>query len=130
MGITARDVTVIVPTRGRKDRVGALLSQLRHPHDRVMVVIDDGRESEDLPSCLNGQILIRCKPDAGSVGALEAGIMAANTSHVLLLNDDVVSLSPIAWRRRFGSTMSNSPMLMALWAWTTARNGRISPALP
>jgi hypothetical protein len=87
--IEARDVTVIVPTRGRKDRVGALLAALNHPHDRTLIVVDEGREGIDLPASLNGQIIVKCKPDAGSVKAWEAGIVAAATSHVLLLNDDV-----------------------------------------
>jgi hypothetical protein len=89
MGISVRDVTVVVPTRSRKDRVGTLLSNLTHPHDRVIVVVDKGRESEDLPANLNGQTVIACEPDCGSVRAQETGILSAETSHVLCLNDDV-----------------------------------------
>jgi len=89
MGISVQDITIVVPTRDRKDRVGTLLSTLEHPHDRVIVVVDEGREKVDLPDQLNGQCVVKCKPDCGAVRAAEAGIEAAKTSHVLLLNDDL-----------------------------------------
>lgn len=89
MGISIRDVTVIVPTRSRKEQVGALLSKLKHPHDLVTVVVDEGREADDLPSSLNGQVILKCPKDAGAAKAMEAGIVAAKTSHVLCIGDDL-----------------------------------------
>jgi glycosyltransferase involved in cell wall biosynthesis len=89
MGISIRDVTVIVPTRGRKDRVGTVLSAIKHPADRVMVVVDDGRQAEDLPANMDGQVVVKSPPKCGSIKAWETGVVAAQTSHVLLLNDDI-----------------------------------------
>lgn len=89
MGISIRDVTVIVPTRGRKDRVGALLKTLDHPHDRTVLVVDEGRESIDLPDNLNGQKVMTCTPNCGCIKAMEVAIKDCKTSHLLLFNDDV-----------------------------------------
>ena len=89
MGIGIRDVTIVVPTRSRKERVGTLLSKLQHPHDRILLVVDKGREQEDLPSNLNGQIVVNSEPNCGSIKAIETGIVAAKTSHVLFINDDM-----------------------------------------
>lgn len=89
MGISIRDVTVVVPTRSRKEQVGTLLSSLNHPHDLVTVVVDEGREKEDLPDNLNGQVVLKVKPDLGPVKAVEDGIVSAKTSHVLVLGDDL-----------------------------------------
>jgi hypothetical protein len=89
MGISIRDVTVIVPTRGRKARVGNFLDQLQHPHDLTIIVVDEGRESEDLPGNLNGQVIIKVAPACGPVKAVEKGIESSKTSHVLVLGDDL-----------------------------------------
>ena len=90
MGISIQDVTVIVPTRSRKEQVGTLLSKLNHPHDRVLLVVDEGGDGEHLPDGLNGQIIVHCAKDAGPVAAMERGIVESKTSHVLPLGDDVV----------------------------------------
>ncbi len=89
MGISIRDVTVIVPTRSRKERVGTLLSNLKHPHDLITVVVDESRRDLDLPNNLNGHVVVTCPDDAGAAKAMEAGIVAAKTSHVLCLGDDL-----------------------------------------
>jgi len=89
MGIGIRDVTVIVPTRSRKEQVGTLLSSLKHPHDLVCLVVNEGREGEDLPATLNGQVVLKCPKDAGPVAAAEHGILESKTSHFILLGDDV-----------------------------------------
>jgi len=89
MGIGIRDITVIVPTRSRKEQVGALLSSINHPHDLVCLVVNEGRESEDLPTNLNGHIVVKCAKDAGPVAAAEKGIAEAKTTHFILLGDDV-----------------------------------------
>lgn len=91
--LRASDVTLIIPTRSRKERLGGLIDNLKHPHELTVIVVDEGRETEDLPANLNGHCVVRCSPDSGSVKAMEAGILACKTSHFIALNDDV-SLAP------------------------------------
>lgn len=86
MGKTKHDLTIVVPTRGRKSRVERLLVEITHRP--LMLVVDEGRNGEDLPEDLKGATVLRCPP-GGPPTACHTGLMAADTSLVVFITDDI-----------------------------------------
>lgn len=85
------DITIVIPTRGRREQIAALLASVRS--FRVILVCDADRLLIDLPSDSgsNTQVVevVPCSPRCGSVKAMEVGMLHVSTSHALILNDDV-----------------------------------------
>ncbi len=87
MGIQNSDVTIIVPTRGRREWAQSILDHVEHRP--LMFVIDRGRAELDLPTNLNGAQVIEVEPGQGCPKTLEKGIEACQTRLFLCLVDDV-----------------------------------------
>ncbi len=81
------DVTIIVPTRGRKELVEKLLSQVTHRP--LLLVVEQGRELIDVPADIRGATMVIRPPDLGCPKAYEYALSEVKTTHVLGLTDDI-----------------------------------------
>lgn len=101
------DITVLIPTRGRRELVAQRLRDIAHRPLRL--VIDRGRRAQDLPEDLLGATVLECEPDCGAPRALEAGLRAVQTPFVLYLTDDcepapdLVEKAAKVYARNFGT---------------------------
>ena len=82
------NVTVILPTKNGQDRAQYILDNILAWNCPITVVVNKDRP-EDAPLNLCGASVIYCPPNAGSVKALELGIIYAETPYVVILNDDL-----------------------------------------
>ncbi len=81
------DVTIIVPTKGRKELVEKLLSQVTHRP--LLLVVEDGRTATDVPADLKGATLVIRPVGMGCPAAYEYALQEVKTTHVLGLTDDI-----------------------------------------
>jgi hypothetical protein len=85
--LTLDDVTLVIPTKGRPDKVWNIVSTV--PHRPLLFVVNAGREALDLPNELRGAGVLSVPECRGAVHALESGFLAAKTKLVCLICDDV-----------------------------------------
>lgn len=86
--MTEQDVTIIMPTKGRPDLVAKVLLQV--PHRPFILAIDKDSQS-DLPEYLHGASITRGPQNGvGPIPALEQAIVETDTSHFVVICDDVV----------------------------------------
>lgn len=83
------DVTLVMPTRGRRDLVAQRLRDIEHRP--LLLVIDRGRTHLDLPDNLPADVVVvECEPDCGTCRAMQTGILAARTQFVMAMADDAI----------------------------------------
>lgn len=85
--MTKEQITILMPTRGRRELVAQRLAQIEHRP--LLLVVDQGRREVDLPADLQGAEVVECEPGCGAPKAFEAGVMAARTPWLVMLCDDV-----------------------------------------
>ncbi len=92
-------ITCIVPVYNEGARVGAVLSVVAgHPLIAEVIVIDDG-SSDDTAArvqAIDGVRLIRLPQNRGKTWALSVGIAEMETPFMLLLDGDLLGLTPDA----------------------------------
>lgn len=81
------ETTIIMPTKGRRDRAQAFLKVCRHRP--LLLVVNEDRAAEDTPEHLFGAEVITCGKDIGPVQAGQAGIVACKTRYFFCANDDL-----------------------------------------
>jgi len=99
----AVSVSCIVPAYNEAPRIGAVLkTALLTPGLDEVIVIDDG-STDGTPDIVEGMALraprlrlIRQPGNGGKARAVQSGVSAATTNHVLLLDSDLVGLTPAA----------------------------------
>ena len=98
--IQAVSVSCIVPAYNEAPRIGAVLeTALATPGLDEVIVVDDGSTdgTADVVECIAARAprlrLIRQPGNGGKTRAVRAGILAATTSHVLLLDSDLIGLT-------------------------------------
>ena len=83
-------VTIIMATRGRRERAEAVLREVRHRP--FIMVVDEGRR-EDAPQAphelLGAQVIFSAAQPPSGPAAVEAGVLAATTPYLAILCDDV-----------------------------------------
>ena len=87
-------VTIIMPTKGRRAHAATVLAAVSH---RPFLVVVDECDPASVPPDLTGAKLVPVKPGSGIVKAVEAGIVAAATSHVACICDDVAFPDGYVW---------------------------------
>ena len=83
-----------MPTKGRRVHAAAVLAAVSHRP--FLLVVDEGDRASE-PLDLTGAKLVPVKPGSGIVKAVEAGIVAAVTSHVACICDDVAFPDGDGW---------------------------------
>lgn len=81
------EITIILPTYGRRERAQQFLRACRHRP--LILVANRDRWQQDLPEDPCGAEVVLCDPNAGSVRAAEAGILACRTRLFFSANDDL-----------------------------------------
>ena len=103
----AKTFTCLIPAHNEAARIGAVLAAVRGtcqpagdcaaPERGLLaevIVIDDGSDdgTADLAEAAGARTL-RLSPNRGKSGALAAGLAMVKTSHVVLLDDDLIGLT-------------------------------------
>lgn len=81
------ETTIILPTKGRRERAQAFLKVCQHRP--LLLVVNADRAAEDTPEHLLGAEVITCGTDIGPVQAGQAGIVACKTRYFFCANDDL-----------------------------------------
>ncbi len=85
----AINLSIIIPTKDRRDLLQAMLGGLGVPDGCEVIVVDTGEKDSALWAATRGfRGLVR--PGATFAQACNAGVKATYGSHLLLLNDDLV----------------------------------------
>ncbi|MBN2907196.1 MAG: glycosyltransferase [Rhodobacteraceae bacterium] len=90
-------VSCIIPVYNEAARLGAVLDAVAlHPQLAEVIVVDDASSdaSAELAAATPGVRVIRQPVNGGKSRALAAGIDAAQSAHLLLLDGDLVGLTP------------------------------------
>lgn len=82
----ASNVTIVIPTRGRPDRVSTLLDFITHRP--LLLAVDEDSSGQDLPADLKGSSVVYC-PGTGPASASHFAITTCPTDYVMTLNDDI-----------------------------------------
>ena len=107
-------LSIIVPTRGRREQLRAFLDSLRQTADQpqrievVLVVDEDDAETRafEHPGMAQRRVVV---PQGLPMGTLNArGYAAATGDHVMLCNDDVVVKTP-GWDSRMQAIFESYP---------------------
>ena len=93
--MTAKRFTCLIPACNEAARIGAVLQAvLGHPDLAEVIVIDDGSSDDTAARAMAaGARVIRLSPNRGKSGALAVGLEAVATSHVLLIDADLIGLT-------------------------------------
>ena len=85
-------VTIVLPTLGRKDLATKAVQKIRETakFGRLLVVVNNDRWRTDLPDDLavTGEH-VRCEANAGVTRAVEAGVLAAVSPFICVVYDDI-----------------------------------------
>ncbi len=122
--MTAKRFTCLIPAYNEADRICAVLrAVMGHPDLAEVIVIDDGSSDDTADrAAATGARVVRLASNRGKSGALAAGLDLVHTSHVLLIDADLIGLcaqdvtrliAPVA-EGRADVTMSlrgNAPMI-------------------
>ena len=90
-------ITCIIPAYNEAARIGEVLkSVVGHPLIDEVIVVDDGSTdgTADAVEQIAGLRLIRQVPNKGKTWAVTVGITEAKGSHLLLVDADLLGLSP------------------------------------
>ncbi|WP_295536172.1 glycosyltransferase [uncultured Thioclava sp.] len=94
-------ISCIIPAYNEAPRIGAVLKTvLGHPQIAQVIVVDDGssddtaRIAQDHQGAHPHLQVIRQPQNGGKTAAVAAGIAASSGSHLLLLDSDLLGLSP------------------------------------
>ncbi len=93
----ARAVSCVIPAYNEQSRIGRVLGAVvGHPLVREIVVVDDGStdDTATIVMATGGVRLIRQAQNGGKCHALRTGIEAATGPLILLLDADLVGLTP------------------------------------
>lgn len=93
--MTAPAFTCLIPAFNEGRRIGAVLDAiLGHPRLTEVIVIDDGSTDDTHAVAQSkGARVIRTPGNLGKTGALALGLQAVGTSHVVLLDADLIGLT-------------------------------------
>lgn len=96
--MTLTRCTCLIPAYNEAARIGLVLNAvLGHPHIAEVLVIDDGSSDGTAEIAQNlGAKVIRLAGNSGKTGALCVGLAKVKTSHVLLIDADLLGLSASA----------------------------------
>jgi Glycosyl transferase family 2 len=95
--MTAGGITCLIAAYNEAARIGAVLEAAAgHPLLARVIVIDDGSGdgTAEVAARVPGVTVLRQAVNRGKTWALSVGIEAASTPHLLLLDADLVGLSP------------------------------------
>lgn len=93
----AGGVTCLIAAYNEASRIGAVLQAAAgHPMLREVIVVDDGSRdaTADVAGQMPGVTVIRLPQNRGKTWALSVGIEAATAPHLLLLDADLLGLTP------------------------------------
>jgi glycosyltransferase involved in cell wall biosynthesis len=138
--MTKKRFTCLIPAYNEAARIGAVLQAvLGHPDLAEVIVIDDGSSDGTAERAMAaGARVVRLSPNRGKSGALAAGLDLVQTSHVLLLDADLIGLraqdiarliAPVA-EGRADVTMSlrgNAPMIWRAMGVDYITGERVQP---
>jgi glycosyltransferase involved in cell wall biosynthesis len=99
--MTALDIACLIPAYNEVDRIGSVLDAvIGHPLFRHVIVIDDGSTdgTADVARRMGAQVL-RTPGNLGKTKALLHGLARVTTSHIALIDADLVGLTPDAITR-------------------------------
>lgn len=93
--MTAPTFTCLIPAYNESARIGGVLAALRgHPGLAEVIVIDDGSSDDTAPVAQGfGVRVLQTPGNMGKTGALLHGFRHVTTSHVLLLDADLIGLT-------------------------------------
>jgi hypothetical protein len=95
--MTDAGITCLIAAYNEAARIGPVLAAAAgHPLLARVIVIDDGSRdgTAEVAERVPGVTVLRQVPNRGKTWALSVGIEAATTPHLLLLDADLVGLSP------------------------------------
>lgn len=97
----AASFTCLIPAYNEAARIGAVLQAVQgHPALTSIIVIDDGSSDGTAEVAqASGVRVIRMGRNGGKTRALQAGLAEVRTSHVLLIDSDLLGLSSAAVSR-------------------------------
>jgi glycosyltransferase involved in cell wall biosynthesis len=93
--MTAPTFTCLIPAYNEGQRIGGVLDAiLGHPRLTDVIVIDDGSTDDTYSIAQSkGARVIRSPGNLGKTGALVLGLKAVGTSHVVLIDADLIGLT-------------------------------------
>jgi cellulose synthase/poly-beta-1,6-N-acetylglucosamine synthase-like glycosyltransferase len=90
--------TCLIPAYDEAARIGGVLDAVvGHPLIAAVIVVDDGsRDATAAVAEARGARVVRTPGNLGKTRALAAGLQVVTTSHVVLIDADLVGLTPAA----------------------------------
>ncbi|MDP2081346.1 MAG: glycosyltransferase family 2 protein [Pseudotabrizicola sp.] len=119
--------TCLIPAHNEADRIaGVVAVALDHPMIGPVIVVDDGSQDDTATVAqATGAVVLRLWPNRGKSAALAEALARVKTSHVVLLDADLIGLSPLdlsrllapVAERRADVSLSLRGNAPALWQW-------------
>ena len=94
--MTGQSFTCLIPAFNEAERLpGVLAAVVGHPSFERVVVVDDGStDGTDDVALRHGAELMRAPSNGGKTRALRLGLETVRTSHVVLIDADLLGLTP------------------------------------
>ena len=120
------DLSIIIPTYNRNQKVAECVEALGH-NDAEIIVVDDGSTTPvSFPAAVRG---IRHDSNRGRAAALNAGLRAAAHDVVLIMDDDIFASPDMIVRLVDEFVVWNNPKLALVGRVVWDPEGRLTPTM-